>query len=196
LIAGWTASAGAAIAIHRQRFLKLGGFDPLYLPGRLEDLDFAFRGYMAGYAAQYVPQSVAWHWGQASFQEAFGAEGCELLALRNTLLFQWKNLRHPAHLLRQATGIPIRLAFDLLRAAWQPRERRLAFWRAFCGAVARVRSLRRSPYRAAASWRNESAYFRRFKFASMASREPVPDSAALPAALPPCVHPNLADAPA
>jgi elongation factor G len=46
---GPTASAGAALAVNRRVFCALGGFDPLYLPGRIEDLDFAYRGFLAGY---------------------------------------------------------------------------------------------------------------------------------------------------
>src|SRR5690606_39237804 len=60
---GLTASAGAALAVDRRRFLDLGGFDPLYLPGRIEDLDFAYRGYQAGYHARYVPSAVCHHQG-------------------------------------------------------------------------------------------------------------------------------------
>ena len=63
---GLTASAGCALAVDRAKFLELGGFDPLYLPGRLEDLDFCFRGYQAGYQARLVPTAVAYHRGAAS----------------------------------------------------------------------------------------------------------------------------------
>jgi len=60
---GLTASAGCVLAVDREKFLELGGFDPLYLPGRLEDLDFCFRGYQAGYQARFVPSAVAYHRG-------------------------------------------------------------------------------------------------------------------------------------
>jgi len=159
---GLTASAGAALAVDCEKFAALGGFDPLFLPGRLEDLDFAFRGYMAGYHARYVPEAVAYHRGAATFGEVFGESGCEQLALRNTLLFQWKNLRHPAHWARQLTGLPIRLAFDVVRAAWAPPARRWAFTRALVAALARLHQLRSSPYRAKRTCRREREFFRRF----------------------------------
>lgn len=130
-VAGETASAGAAIAVDREAFLKLGGFDPLYLPGRIEDLDFCFRGFMAGYRAVYVPESVAWHRGAASFGAKYGEQGNLELAWRNTLLFQWKNLRLRRHRLRAALGVTARLAYDMLRSPALPRERRLAFIRAW-----------------------------------------------------------------
>lgn len=140
---GWTASAGAALAVDRERFVALGGFDPRYLPGRLEDLDFALQGYLAGYHARYVPEAVVWHLGMATFGRVFGQSGCDQLALRNTLLFQWKNLRHPAHLLRQLLGLPLRLAADVLRAPGTPKEYRWAFLRAFIGALRQARHARR-----------------------------------------------------
>jgi GT2 family glycosyltransferase len=145
---GRTASAGAAIAVERSKFLELGGFDPLFLPGRLEDLDFAYRGYMAGCYALHVPQSVAYHRGGASFAARFGASGCDRLALRNTLLFQWKNLRHPWHAARQAAGAAARLARDLVGAPWTPAGQRWPFAGALHGAWGRRQQLR-SPYYAA-----------------------------------------------
>ena len=134
---GLTASAGAALAVDRDKFASLGGFDPLYLPGRLEDLDFAYRGYQAGYRAVYVPEATVWHRGMATFGRVYGGSGCDDLALRNTLLFQWKNLRHPFHVARQMAGLPLRLTLEMLRAPWTPPARRWRFTRALMGAVTR-----------------------------------------------------------
>ena len=63
-----TASAGAAIAVDRDVFTQLGGFDPLYLPGRVEDLDFAFRGYQAGYSPAMCRRRWpgTWAWARSS----------------------------------------------------------------------------------------------------------------------------------
>lgn len=137
-----TASAGAALAVDRRIFLELGGFDPLYLPGRIEDLDFAFRGYLAGYVARYVPESVVYHRGMSTFGKIYGVGGCDRLALRNTLLFQWKNLRHPQHVVRQLTGFPLRIARDVARAPWEPTATRLPFVHALVAAWAQWRKMR------------------------------------------------------
>jgi N-acetylglucosaminyl-diphospho-decaprenol L-rhamnosyltransferase len=134
-----TASAGAVMAVDRARFIELGGFDPRYLPGRIEDLDFCYRGYQAGYHARYVPAAVAYHKGEATFRRELGADRSHALALRNTLLFQWKNLRHPWHVLRHVAGLPARFAADLLRAPFVPASRRLTFTRAFFEAIGRWR---------------------------------------------------------
>jgi GT2 family glycosyltransferase len=109
-----TAAAGPVLAVDRLKFLALGGFDPVYFPGRIEDLDLGFRGWMKGWRGYYAPQSVAYHQGAGSFGPTFGSEGCEVLALRNSLLFCWKNLaglRLASHL----GWLPVRLAYWGLR---------------------------------------------------------------------------------
>ena len=166
---GLTASAGAALAVDRRKFAELGGFDPLYLPGRLEDLDFAFRGYQAGYHARYVPRSVMYHRGMATFGEVFGAEQCDRLALRNTLLFQWKNLRHPLHVARQLVGLPVRLALDVARAPWAPARRRWIFVRALAAALGKLGQIRSTSYRAGGTVAGEREFFRRFHPRQMAA---------------------------
>lgn len=166
---GLTAAAGPVMAVERRRFLELGGFDPLYLPGRLEDLDFAFRGYMAGYYARYVPEAVAYHKGQVSFNAAFGRCGSDALALRNTLLFQWKNLRRPLHVLRHLAALPARFALDCARAPVMPKASRWAFSRAFAGALARAGRCWRSPCPPRRSPQAERAYFRDFSAACLAA---------------------------
>lgn len=135
-----TASAGAVMAVDRQAFLDLGGFDPLYLPGRIEDVDFCFRGYLAGYHARYVPQSVAYHRGEATFRRELGVVASQALAVRNTLLFQWKNLRHPWHRLRHIAGLPPRFLADIARAGFVDRPRRFMFTKALWAALGRWRA--------------------------------------------------------
>ena len=165
-LGGETAAAGAAIAVDRRLFLSLGGFDRRYLPGRIEDLDFAYRGHIAGYRAVYVPEAVTWHRGAASFGPEFGDAGCLRLAYRNTLLFQWRHLKHPWHRLRQAVGIPLRLTADLCRAPLVPADRRFLFTKALLQAV-RLQRHERAQGTADTMPRSERlvrerAWFRRF----------------------------------
>lgn len=175
---GLTASAGAVMAVDRDKFAALGGFDPLFLPGRLEDLDFAFRGYLAGYHARYVPAAVAYHRGMATFGRAFGRSGCDQLALRNTLLFQWKNLRHPAHWARQWAGLPLRLLVDWLRAPCASGPKRFAFTRALAGALVRWRRMGSASGRSREALLRERDFFRRFHPRRLVKERPLSTTAA------------------
>ena len=160
---GLSASVGAVMAVDRKRFVELDGFDPLYLPGRLEDLDLAFRAYLRGYTIRYEPDSLTWHRGMATFAKEFGTFGCDQLALRNTLLFQWKNLRTPRHLVRQIVGLMIRLPADWLRLPLSKPGQRLPLTRALLGALARLpQALGSSGERTPARLLREREFFKQF----------------------------------
>ena len=169
---GDTASVGAAMAVDRRLFTELGGFDPIYLPGRIEDLDLCFRAHMAGHQVRYVPAAVAYHRGHATFGAVHGDRGSMHLAIRNTLLFQWKNLRHPWHVARHLAALPARVLYDVGRAPWRSRLDRFSFLKALTTAIVRIPGLTRSRCRTRPSWRRETQFFRRFSPRAMSAVTP------------------------
>ena len=158
---GLTASAGPVLAVDRLKFLELGGYDPLYFPGRIEDLDLGFRGWMAGWRGVYVPESVAYHRGFGSFGPAFGAEGNDLLALRNTLLFSWKNLRGR----RLATHLGWLAARSLIAAGTGRRRTFLIALREAIGRLGEALAARRASMAGPADRiARQEAFFREFRW--------------------------------
>ena len=89
---GSITSHSANGAFHRKRFVELGGFDDLYLPGIMEDADLCFRAYKKGFKCYYQPKSVVYHKGRESFKKEFKEKRIDELARRNTYLFMWKNI--------------------------------------------------------------------------------------------------------
>ena len=155
-----TAAAGPVLAVNRAKFLEIGGYDPLFFPGRIEDLDLGFRGWMASMRGYYVPRSIAYHRGFSSFAPAFGRSGCEFLASRNTLLFCWKNLgglRLASHL----AWLPIRLIHSAICG-------HKIFIRAFfeaLGRLAMVQKRRRASIVGKSDWNvRQEAFFQRFRW--------------------------------
>ncbi len=114
-VPGFTSSAGAVMLVDRKKFLEMGGFDDLYLPGRLEDVDLFYRAWKRGWASYYEPASVAYHKGFGSFHKTFGRHGTQLLAFRNTWLFMWKNLSDPAFRARVSLYALPRMLLGLAR---------------------------------------------------------------------------------
>lgn len=155
-----TAAAGPVLAVDRARFLAIRGYDPMYFPGRIEDLDLGFRGWMVGWRGYYVPRSRARHRGFGAFGPAFGASGCDHLAMRNTLLFCWKNLG--------GTRLVTHLAWLCVRLVHAVATGRRAFLSAFVDALARcgdVRSQRRERSLGASLWNSrQEAFFQRFRW--------------------------------
>jgi N-acetylglucosaminyl-diphospho-decaprenol L-rhamnosyltransferase len=154
---GLTASAGPVLAVHRGRFVSLGGYDPLYFPGRIEDLDLCYRAYLAGWKGYYVPESICFHRGFGSFDEAVGREGCDQLAYRNTLLFTWKNLRG-LRLISHLCWLPVRLIVAVIRGQFGRIQ-------AFFDALARVHQIGdSSPCPVCHRIERQEQYFRDFAF--------------------------------
>ncbi len=154
---GTTASAGPILAVDREKFLALGGYDPIYFPGRIEDLDLGFRGYLAGWRGYYVPEARASHKGAGSFGPAFGDEGCDELAIRNTLLFTWKNLKG-GRLAGHFGWLVVRVMLALM--TWQVRT-----LRAYRDALRLAPSLRRSTgLRRAEHLERQERFFEEFAF--------------------------------
>jgi len=102
-------------AFQRRKFLELGGYDDLYLPGRLEDSDLCFRAWKRGWKLLYEPHSVVYHKGGVAFHKRFGESGTLRINHRNSFLFFWKNIRDPAFILAHFFFVPFRLIFALIR---------------------------------------------------------------------------------
>ncbi|MDD3089513.1 MAG: glycosyltransferase [Candidatus Omnitrophica bacterium] len=113
-------------AFDRKKYLKLGGYDEIYLPGRYEDVDLCYRAWKAGFKGIYEPASVIFHKGYASFKSVFSDEHIERTVFRNSLLFMVKNFSDPVLLSRFYFWLPIRLAgfiltgrFHFIRGFWE-----------------------------------------------------------------------------
>ncbi len=111
---GFTFQTGFG-AVRRDRFLELGGYEDLYLPGRLEDSDLCFRAWKKGWKSYYEPRSAVYHLGGASFKKEFGKEGISEIDSRNSALFFWKNISDPLYWAAHVFFMPARICLWLLR---------------------------------------------------------------------------------
>ncbi len=111
--AGITFSAGVA-AFDRKKFLELGGYDPLFIPGRYEDVDLSWRGWKRGWKGYYVPECRQIHIGGESFNRRFGWKRTQRLVFRNSILFMVKNIQDGGLWARFAAFLPLRLLWAAL----------------------------------------------------------------------------------
>lgn len=101
-------------AFDRKKFLELGGYDDLFLPGRLEDADICFRAHKRGWVCLYEPKSAVYHEGGVSFHKVFGPNRTLTINSRNTFLFMWKNLSDRLLILSVIFWLPARLFWSLI----------------------------------------------------------------------------------
>lgn len=134
---------GGAGAYHREKFLKLEGFDPLYHPFYYEDVDICYRAWKRGLRCVYEPRSLMYHKVQATITKEFKPEWVKLISARNNYLFTWKNISDPGLILSHLLFCPIFLIRDLFRG-------KIRFWKAL------LKALLRLPKALAGRWRERT----------------------------------------
>lgn len=102
-------------AFDRKKFLALGGYDELYLPGRLEDSDICLLAWRRGWKLYCEPQSVVYHKGAVAFDKAFSKSGTLKIGHRNSFLFVWKSIHDAHYLAAHFLLLPFRLTWAALR---------------------------------------------------------------------------------
>lgn len=108
--------SGAVLALARERFEGLGGFDPLFAPGYYEDTDLAMRVRASGARVMYEPQSVVVHLeGMSAGTDGLGGMKAAQMVNRHRLLERWADTLHKLH---PTAGADADLAIRKDRAAW------------------------------------------------------------------------------
>jgi N-acetylglucosaminyl-diphospho-decaprenol L-rhamnosyltransferase len=84
-------AGGGCSAYHRERFVELGGFDPLYRPAYWEDTDLSYRAWQKGWKVIYEPASVMYHRIGGTLNELYGRSKMTRLISKNGVLFTIRN---------------------------------------------------------------------------------------------------------
>jgi GT2 family glycosyltransferase len=88
-ISGWLSGGGSII--DRSKFLKLGGFDPVYSPFYSEDVDLGYRAWKSGYTLLWEPKSIIEHKHESTMSK-FPKRLLDYVKERNRLLTVWRNI--------------------------------------------------------------------------------------------------------
>ena len=91
---------GAAMAVSRDKYLALGGFDTLYAPFYSEDLDLSYRAYLRGWTVRYEPESRVDHDHGATIGSRHDQALIDRVSMRNRILFVWRNVRDGRYLVQ------------------------------------------------------------------------------------------------
>lgn len=102
-------ASGAAIAIKKDLFVELGGFDEDF-EFHMEEIDLCWRAKRLGYKIIYTPDSIVYHLGGGSL--TMGSPRKVYYNFRNNLFMLWKNYSISELINR----FPIRLFLDVIAA--------------------------------------------------------------------------------
>ncbi len=83
---------GGSCAYDREKFLQLGGFDPLLHPFYLEDTDLGYMAWKRGWKVLYQPRSIVFHEHRGTIGKRFREQQIQAILKKNFLLFCWKNI--------------------------------------------------------------------------------------------------------
>jgi GT2 family glycosyltransferase len=82
-------TSGGSMLMSREKFLALGGFDPIYKPFYGEDFDLGIRAWYRGWHSYFEPETSVVHQAQGSIKDAFRRKHVLKIRRRNRYLIQW-----------------------------------------------------------------------------------------------------------
>jgi GT2 family glycosyltransferase/glycosyltransferase involved in cell wall biosynthesis len=85
-------AGGGSTAYDREKFLELGGFDPLFEPFYLEDTDLSYGAWRRGWKVLYQPRSRLFHEHRATIGKRYPPEAIRAYLQKNYVLMVWKNI--------------------------------------------------------------------------------------------------------
>lgn len=127
-------AGGGSSAFHRARFLNMGGFQEVYSPAYVEDVDLSYQAWKMGWEVLFCPASVVHHKHRVTSRRLFRLEDLEILTRRNQMLFIWKNVRSWRYLIAHCFFLP----WNVYRLS---RDHGLGTWRGLAQAVMRLPSV-------------------------------------------------------
>ena len=111
-------AVGGHAAFHKQRFMALGGFDPLYAPFYWEDADLGERARRNGWRIIYRPECQVIHDGASAIRSQYNEQYRKEITLRNRLLFARRHAHGYRRLLHS-----ISVVCRLLMSLFNPQNR-------------------------------------------------------------------------
>jgi hypothetical protein len=118
-------AGGGSSAYDRHKFLQLGGFDALYEPFYVEDLDLSYRAWKQGWRSLFARESVVYHEHRGTSRPRFGDKFIQNTVRRNELLFAWRNVTDPFLFREHATYLAETIARTAVLDGAAPTARAL-----------------------------------------------------------------------
>ena len=116
-------AGGGSSMIDRTRFLELGGFDTLFAPFYLEDVELSYRAWKRGLTVGYEPESLARHRFSSTIRDRSSEAEVRRISQRNRLFLHWIHLHDRSWFLQHVFWVallfitaPLTLRIDFARA--------------------------------------------------------------------------------
>jgi GT2 family glycosyltransferase len=81
------AAIGAFSAYSREKFLNIGGLDPL--TAMYEDIEISYRAWKRGWTIRYEPRSIAYHDARQTMERRYRRRALNRMSRRSRILMHW-----------------------------------------------------------------------------------------------------------
>lgn len=81
------AAIAAFSAYDREKFLEIGGFEPL--TAMYEDIEISYRGWKRGWLIHYEPRSIAYHDASQTMKRRYKRRSLDRLSRRSRIVMHW-----------------------------------------------------------------------------------------------------------
>jgi len=99
-------AGGGSCAMDVRKLRSLGGFDSLYHPFYVEDVDVSYQGWKRGWRCLFAARSHVVHKHRGTSRPKFGDEYVDMTTRRNQFLFVWKNVTDASLTMRHLINLP------------------------------------------------------------------------------------------
>ena len=106
--------SGGASFYDREKLLALDGFDPIYHPFYVEDVDLSYRAWKAGWKCLFEPSVTVYHETSSTILNLHRKRKIKFIGDRNRTLFLWLNITDPFLIVRYVVCLPFSLLYDII----------------------------------------------------------------------------------
>jgi len=102
-------ACGGAMCFRKETFMQLGGFDTVFSPFYVEDLDLSYRAWKRGMKVVYCSDGHIDHQHQSTIGTYYTKAFVTKLHLRNKYLFTWRNLTYFPYMLSHFVTVVLKM---------------------------------------------------------------------------------------
>lgn len=105
---------GGATFYDREKLLRLEGFDTIYHPFYMEDVDLSYRAWKTGWKCLLEPRTTVYHENSSTISSLHRRRKIKFLVERHRTLLIWLNVTDPWLILRYFLCLPFSMLYDIV----------------------------------------------------------------------------------
>lgn len=105
--------SGGASFYDREKLVALGGFDPIYRPFYVEDMDLSYRAWKSGWKCLFDPSTTVFHETSSTILSLHKKRKIKFVGDRNRTLFLWLNVTDLPLIVRYVMFLPFSMLYDI-----------------------------------------------------------------------------------